>query len=149
MNLGEPVEGEMLHPVEVLLQLISHKRAEVLWLRAKVQELEEEDLTWGLDSHDIGVGAEGPIDKQTFKTAPNIWLKLYHEAEKDLKDLAVAAARAGIEERALRLSEKTADQFLLALKAILDALQLTEEQASLVPVVVPRILRELSHGVAA
>jgi hypothetical protein len=142
-NLGQPVEGEILHPVEVLLRLISYKHAEVLWLRAKVQDLSEEDLVWNLDTHEIGVGVEGSIDKQTFKAAQSVWWRLLREAERDLKDLAVAAARAGIEERQVRISESTAQQFLGALRRILDALDLSEAQAALVPQVVPAVLRSL------
>ncbi|WP_284984271.1 HGGxSTG domain-containing protein [Arthrobacter sp. efr-133-TYG-118] len=144
MNLGEPVDGETIHPVEVLMRLISMKWAEVLWLRAKVQELPEADLVWGLDSHDLGTGPDGPIDKETFKAQPSIWWKLLREAEKEARDLAVAAARAGIEERQLRLSEQTAGQFLNALKLILSRLELTDAQARLVPIVVPEVLRAIS-----
>jgi hypothetical protein len=143
-TLGEPVDGEIINPVDVLLRLISYKWAEVLWLRAKVQELPEKDLVWGVDSHDIGTGPDGPIDRETFKATPNVWWRLLKEAEKDARDLAVAAARAGIEERQLRLSEQTAGQFLHALRLILDRLNLTDAQAQLVPVVVPEVLRAIS-----
>jgi hypothetical protein len=146
-TLGEPVDGEIINPVDVLLRLISYKWAEVLWLRAKVQELDTKDLVWGVDSHDIGVGPDGPIDKQTFKAAPNIWYRLLREAEKEARDLAVAAARVGIEERQTKISEQTAGQFLHALRQILDRLGLSTAQAEMVPVIVPQVLRSIAGDV--
>lgn len=133
------------HPVEMLMKLIQMKWAEVVWLRAKVADYTEEELTWGRTEHKTGVGPEGPVDVETFKAEANIWWRLLREAENQLATWTAAAAKAGVDERLTRVSEQTANQFVTALNAILDALTLTDLQREQVPVIVPRILRSISN----
>jgi hypothetical protein len=132
------------HPVETLLKLINMKLAEVLWLRSKVQELEEADLVWGRAQHEVGEGPEGPIDKHTFKADQNIWWKLLREAENQLASWTAAAAKAGVEERQIRMNETLAMQFKTAIDQILNRMELTPAQVALVPHVVPAVLRSMS-----
>lgn len=132
------------HPVEMLMKLIQMKWAEIVWLRQKVAEYTEDDLTWGRTEHKVGIGPEGPVDVETFKAEQNIWWKLLREAENQAASWTSMAAKAGIDERLTRVSEQTANQFVTALNQILDALQLTDGQRDQVPEVVPRILRSIS-----
>ena len=134
----------MTHPVETLMKLISMKWAEVIWLRSKVQELDDEDLTWGRTQHETGVGPEGPIDKETYKSEVHVWWKLLRESENQLANWTAAAAKAGVDERLAKVTEDTANEFHKALTRILEALELTTDQRAKIPEVVPRILRSIA-----
>lgn len=132
------------HPVETLMKLINMKLAEVLWLRAKVQDLPEHDLVWGLAQHDVGFNDKGGINTETFKADQNIWWKLLREAENQLASWTAAAAKAGVEERQMRINETLALQFKTAIDQILARMELTPTQQALIPQVVPAVLRSMS-----
>lgn len=132
------------NPVETLLNLIHGKTAEVSWLRSKVQSLEDNSLVWGLTEHKTGMGVEGPVDVETYKAEQNIWWKLLREAENQLASWITMALKAGVDERRVRIVEAQGSLVAGAIKAILDGLNLTKDQAALIPVLVPRALRELS-----
>lgn len=134
----------MEHPVETLMKLISMKWAEVIWLRSKVQELDDNELTWGRVQHETGIGPEGPIDKETYKAETNVWWKLLRESENQLANWTASAAKAGVDERLAKVTEDTANEFHKALTRILEALELTMEQRARIPEVVPRILRSIA-----
>lgn len=137
-------EAPVENPVETLIKLIQAKSAEVGWLRSKVQELDENELTWGLIEHREGQGPEGPIDVQTRRAEQNIWWKLLREAENQLASWAAMAIKAGVEERRIRLEESQGQLVSQVIRTILDALNLTPTQAQLVPTIVPQALRQLS-----
>lgn len=157
--LGE-VPDQNVDPAEALLRLVSMKHTEMLWLRAKVQEIGDTpasvdpddpgagahsspQLTYGLTKHDTGIGPQGPVDQRTYEVAPNIWWRLLREAEDQLAKYTTAALRAGVERRQIELQEAQALHLAQAIHRILDALHLTAEQAKQVPTVVPEILRQL------
>lgn len=131
------------HPVETLMRLIQTKAAEVQWLRTIVKNMTEQQLTWGITQHRHGVGAEGPIDETTEKTEQNIWWKLLRTAEDQLADWTTKAAKAGVEERVIRLAEGQAHIITNALQRVFTELKLTQEQKDLIPQIVPPILRTL------
>lgn len=136
--------GPRENPVEMLLNLIHGKGAEVTWLRQKVQALGDDELTWGVVQHDTGVGPEGPIDKQTYKAEASIWWKLLREAENQLANWIAMALKAGVEERRVRIAETQGSLVAGAIRQILDGLNLSSTQASLIPTIVPQALRQLS-----
>lgn len=134
------------HPVETLLNLIQAKAAEIRWLRAKVREHTEEQLVWGLTQHRDGFGPEGIIDEKTYKAEQNMWWKLLREAESQLAQWTAAAAKAGVEERAITLAENQAQLLVTGINRILAALNLNSEQQKKVSTVVPKVLREIGEG---
>lgn len=138
--LGEP---EAIDPAQALLNLISWKYGEVKWLRAKVQELPEEDLTWGRSQTDVKIGRDGQVDTETKKAAPSLWWALLRTAEDQLADNAARALRSGVEERRVRLAEQQADLVVQAMMAIFRRLKLTPLQWDLVHIVAPEELRRL------
>lgn len=148
--LGE-VPAENVDPAEALLGLVTQKWAEVQWLRIKVDETsgvagspeERDPLIWGLTKHETGVGPQGPVDQETHEVAPNIWWKLLREAEDQLAKYSTAALRAGVERRQIELQEAHALHLAQAITRILDQLGLSQDQARLVPTVVPQVLRSL------
>lgn len=159
------VPEQNVDPAEALLGLLTQKWAEVQWLRLKVQEVGErgqknvpdwledagvdtsdmqpDPLVWGQTKREDGVGKDGPVDVSTYEVGPNVWWRLLREAEDQLAKYSAAALRAGVEQRQIELQEGHALHLANAITRILDALGLTQEQARLVPTVVPAVLREL------
>lgn len=137
-------DGEKKHPVEHLLKLINQKAAEVAWLRAKVQALTEEELTWGLTKHDEGQEKGQPTDLKTMESTPNIWWVQLRSAEEQLAKWAAAATRAGVEERQIRLAEGRGELIVGAIQQILTGLNLDPTQQELVPDLVQVAFRQLS-----
>ncbi|WBL18504.1 HGGxSTG domain-containing protein [Citricoccus sp. NR2] len=132
-----------LHPVETLLQLIQYKHAEVIWLRSVVRDFREQELAWGVVQHEYGMSAEGPIDKKVESAQQNVWWKLLREAENQLATWTAAAAKAGIDERQVKIREAEALAFAGVIHRIIQRLQLTPEQASMIATIVPEELRAL------
>lgn len=148
--LGNDIDGNV-DPAEALLWLCSTKQAEVHWLRAKVREVEDtaggqDALTWGVTQHDEGVGPDGPIDKTTSTAEANVWWRLLREAEDQLARYSSMALKAGVQQRQIDLQEAQALHLAGAINRILDALELSAEQARLVSTVVPEVLRSLPVG---
>lgn len=141
--LGEP---EAIDPAQALLKLISWKYGEVKWLRAKVQDLPAEDLTWGRSQTDFGVGRDGPVDTETQKAAPNVWWTLLRAAEDQLADYSTRALKAGLEERRVRLAEQQGDMVHQVMMAIFNRLELSPLQWELVQIAAPEELRRLTSG---
>lgn len=61
-------------------------------------------------------------------------------------NFATKAIAAGLAERQVRLAERQGELFASGVRAILDKLGLTEEQAAMVPQVIEATVRELSAG---
>lgn len=142
-NLGTPTE---IDPGQALLDLIAAKNGEVLWLRAMVQSIEQDKLTWGTADHESGIGQQGPIDKITQKAAVNIWWEMLRKAEDQLAKYASEALRVGIEERRVRIAENQGNLIVGAIRRILDRLDLSNEQRGLVSTVVPEEIRAIGRG---
>lgn len=138
-----------IHPADALLELVHYQAGIVTYWRGRVEELQAEDLEWGTTQHREGSGPEGPIDVETKEAVPHIAYKLLTEAQDKLAAYASAALKAGVEERKVRLAENQGQLVAQAIRAILDALDLTEAQRELVPTVVPAQLRMIAGGGAA
>lgn len=105
-------------PTTAMLDAIRWKHAEVVWLRSKVAELDEDELTWGITKV-----KEGGDDRGTTQEAkPNIYLALLHTAEDQLVRFAKAARDAKIDERRIELAEGQAQLIAGAIGQLLAAL---------------------------
>lgn len=133
-----------IHPADALLELVQYQAGIVDYWRARVEDVTDEDLEWGTTQHREGSGPEGPIDVITKEAGPHIAYRLLVEAQDKLAAYAAAALKAGIEERRVKIAESQGAAVAGAIRAILDALRLTPEQAELVPRVVPEQLRLLT-----
>lgn len=142
-TLGLPID---IDPGKALLDEIHWTAGHVAWLRDKVQELEAEDLVWGKEKHEDGVGPQGVVDVTTEKADPNVWYQLYLKEREHLAKVCSLALRAGIEERKVKLAESQGLLVADVIRRILGALGLTPEQQQLVPEIVPRELRALAAG---
>jgi hypothetical protein len=142
-TLGLPIDVD---PGKALLDEIHWTAGHVAWLRGKVQELQDSELTWGRTQTDNGIGPQGPVDTVTEKAAPNTWYQLYMAEREHLAKVCSLALKAGIEERKVKLAESQGLLVADVIRRILGALGLTPEQQQLVPDIVPRELRALAGG---
>jgi len=142
VTLGLPVD---IDPAQALLDEIAMTYGHVQWLRVKVQALSSEDLVWGQTQTDKGIGPQGPVDTATEKAAPNVWYQMYMTEREHLVKVTTAALRAGIEERRIKMAEDQGNLVAAVVHRILDALNLTPEQAEMVHVIVPREFRALAN----
>jgi len=131
-------------PTDALLEEVRWTAGHVAWLRARVQEVEQDALIWGRTKREDHGATEFPGINETEQAAPSVWLDLYQRERKHLLDVCKAAIGAGIEERRVRLAESQGALLASVIRAILDDLALTPEQAARVPDVVPRRLRAVA-----
>ena len=137
-----------IHPADALLELVHYQAGIVTYWRSRVEEVDAKDLEWGTTQHREGSGPEGPIDVETKEAVPHVAYRLLVEAQDKLAAYAAAALKAGVDERRVRIAETQGAAVAGAIRAILDQLHLTPEQAELVPTVVPAQLRLLTGGAA-
>lgn len=136
-------------PAVALLEEVHRTAGHVSWLQAKVADLEEEDLVWGITEQVDKQATEYSGTDTTRAAKPNLWLVLYQQERKHLAAVAKAAIDAGCHERLVRLAEEQGAVLAGAIRAILADLDLTAEQRTRVREVVPRHLRALSGGQAS
>ncbi len=131
-------------PTDALLQEVQWTAGHVAWLRARVQEIEQDALVWGITKRDNKSATEFEGVDETEEAKPNIWLELYARERKHLVDVCKAALAAGVEERRVKLAEQQGSLLAGVIKGILGDLGLSPEQQALVVEVVPRHLRAVS-----
>lgn len=130
-------------PGQALLSEIQISHAHVQWLRAKVAEIEPNELVWGITKTEAGIGPQGPVDTTTQEAGFHTWYQLYTREREHFAKLTTMALKAGIEARKIALAEQQGSMVANAIKRILDGLGLTPKQQDLVPTLVPSVLREL------
>lgn len=131
-----------IHPADALLELVHYQAGIVDYWRGRVEDVEDEDLEWGVTREKTGGDDAGT----TSEAAPHIAYRLLTEAQDKLAAYAAAALKAGVDERRVRLAENQGALVAQAIRGILDALHLTPEQLELVPTVVPAQLRLITGG---
>lgn len=113
---GEHVPN--IDPAEAMLQAVSWKYAEVLALRSKVAELDDDGMVWGVTREKTGGDDQGT----TQEARPNVWWVMLRSAEEQLVKFTAAARAAGCDERRLRLAESQGDLTAQVLRAVLVAM---------------------------
>lgn len=147
MKLGFPEPVHISH-IEAMVWLVSAKYAEVRWLRAKVQELEDTELIWGqtgerkttLNDHAAEMEELGlPMISHTvtvtdYTARTNIWWLMLRTAEDQLVRFAAAAHSAGVADAEVDLAKQRGqmlgvflDNLMAALCAALVAAGVTRE----------------------
>ena len=136
-TLGLPVD---ISPTEALLEEVRWTAGHVAWLRDRVQELQQGDMSWGTTKVKTGGDDAGT----TQEAKPSVWYELYTRERTHLIKVCDAAIRAGVEERRVRLAEQQGDLLALAIRQILDAFGLSGDPR--VATIVPGVLREIGAG---
>lgn len=134
-----------ISPDEVLLEEVRRSVALVRWLEEKIGSWDLDPESFPMAEHlglpqlvaETATGSPGATDAQ-------VWLLIYREERKHMVSVAKLTLDAGIAERQVRLAEQQGLLLATAIRSILNALNLTPEQQSQVPHVVPGILRQLS-----
>lgn len=140
---GRPVDT---NPVDALLNEVKWTAGHVEWLRQRVQELETDALTWGVTTEVEKAATEFPGTDVTRSAEINAWLGLYQRERTHLVTVCKAAIAAGLAERQVKLAEAQGALLASVIRAILDDLNLTAEQAARVPEIVPRRLRAVASA---
>lgn len=110
VTYGDPVK---ISPHAALLGELYRTQGHVNWLHTKVQELDPDDLTWGVTvatERPMSRGKDGDDDSITVEelkreSQPHVWLRLYQAERKHLAEVATMCLRANIEERQMRVIE--------------------------------------------
>lgn len=141
-RLGTPHTD--LDPAQALLDLVASKAGEVEWLRHQVEILETDgDLWWGETKHTTGTNSLGMIDETTAEARQHIVYTLLHKAQDQLARYATETLKAGVDERQVRIAERTGEQFEAVITALLPAIGATPEQMKLAAAEIPKILRNV------
>lgn len=141
-RLGTPHTD--LDPAQALLDLVASKAGEVEWLRHQVELLETDgELWWGETKHTTGSNSLGMIDEATAEARQHIVYTLLHKAQDQLARYATETLKAGVDERQVRIAERTGEQFEAVITALLPAIGATPEQMKLAAAEIPKILRNV------
>lgn len=140
-TLGLPID---IDPAKALLDEIHWCAGHVAWLRSKVQDIADKDLVWGRTQTDNGIGPQGPVDMSTEKAGANVWLELYNQERDRFHRVCALALRSGIEERRVKLAESQGDLVAAVVNRILNRLNLSPDQWSAVPIIVPEEFRAIA-----
>lgn len=143
-------------PELALLEEVRRSVAMVRWIEERIGMWNIADLSELQDSPRVGGGdldlAGLPaLTTETFKGTPmatdaHSWLILYREERGHMIRVSKLAIDSGIQERMVRIAEQQGQMLTLAIRAVLQALQLTPTQAEQVPQIVPEILRQVASG---
>lgn len=134
-----------IHPADALLELVQWTAGEVDYWRTKVDALDDDELAGSLVTKtEVGIDKGQPTDIETKEAAEHIYIRMLAKSSDRLATYAAAALRAGVEERRVRIAEGQGQMVAAVIRRILDALNLTDAQAELVPTIVPRELRALT-----
>lgn len=140
-TFGLPVEVD---PADALLQEVQRTAGHVAWLGEQVRALEPDALIWGTVKVKAGTTPLGETASTEQAAALSMWLQLYQQERKHLVAVCTAALNAGVEERRVRVAEQQGAVLASVIRAVLDDLDLSEAQRSLVGEVVPRHLRAVA-----
>lgn len=124
---------------------------------AMVRFLEEAIAKWQYNSGaepEAGLGGLPQLVDETMKgnasfTDEREWLLLYRAEREHMVKVARMAIDAGIAERLVTIAEDQGRTLAIAIRMVLDALDLTPDQVDRVPIVVPPILRQVQQGLPA
>lgn len=102
-------------------------------------------------SSDPDLGGLPRLQDETLKGTPTIteqhaWLVVYREERQHMVKTAKMTIDAGLSTRMVRIAEQQGEMLSTAIRHILDALSLTQQQQSLVPEIVPQVLRAVAQN---
>ena len=145
-RLGTPHTD--LDPAQALLDLVAAKAGEVEWLRHQVETLESDgELWWGTTKQSVEDDAAlGTKTSYTTEARQHIVYAMLHKAQDQLARYAAETLKAGVDERQVRVAERTGEQFEAVLTSLLTAINATPEQMRTAATEIPRILRDAAGG---
>lgn len=142
-QLGIPLN---VSPQQALLDEVQRAAGMVAYYGQKVAEIADQDanrLVNGVTKVEQREGFQAGTTK-TVEATTSVWLRLWNEERDRLTRVAAAALKAGIEERRVQLAEAQGALIADVIRRILNRLNLTPDQLTLVSTVVPEELRALT-----
>jgi hypothetical protein len=109
---GAPIEVD---PGIALLQEIHRTAGHVAWLERRVRTMKESEMVWGKtmveEESKEGGGPTGDytLVRRQMSATVNVWWQIYQKEREHLARISLAAIKAGIEERRVRLAERSLD----------------------------------------
>lgn len=144
-RLGTPHTD--LDPAQALLDLVASKAGEVEWLRHQVELLETDgELWWGKTKESEEDNPMGGKTETVQEARQHVVYTLLHKAQDQLARYAGETLKAGVDERQVRIAERTGEQFEAVITALLPAIGATPEQMKLAAAEIPKILRNVGGG---
>lgn len=154
---GLPTE---ITPEDALIGELERTYGAVLWLQARIADMDPEALVWGRhqakqlglrklseEGHEELVAAMGPdLYEITLQAGISAWLDLYLRERTHLTRIAAIAIKAGLEERKIEQAERQGTQMRVVLTAVFSELQLTPAQMQRVPEVLSGVLSRFTGG---
>lgn len=148
LRFGGDKDLVAVSPEEALLEEVRRSVAMVRFLEVAIGK-------WQFDANpepDAGLGGLPTLVDETIKgnatfTDEREWLLLYRQEREHAVKVARMAIDAGIAHRLVTIAEDQGRTLALAIRQVLDALNLTPDQLAMVPRVVPPILRAVTQGV--
>jgi hypothetical protein len=132
---GEPLD---IGPHEALIQEIQRSASIVAFLEQHLADLDEQ-----------GVPKSAILAQGTkLGVVPSVWMQLFIEERKHLAQVAVAAIKAGVAERKVKIAEQQAAMFAMAFMNFMhdQELALTPDQLMKAPQIARRHLMALNAG---
>jgi len=111
-----------IDPAAALLEEVHRTAGHVAWLAAKIRELDDDDLTWGVTQETEKTATLVPGTDTKSAARPSVWLELYHRERKHLVRVSKAAMDAGISERLVRLAEQQGTMLVDVIRRSADGL---------------------------
>lgn len=131
-----------IDPHTALLEELHRTAGAVEWLGAIVADLKQNQITWGQKRRKTG----GEDHGVTYEAGVNAWVAEWRAERKQLLEVSKTCIGVGIEERRVRIAEEAGRQLAGVIRAVLDRLDLTDEQRALSLVVVPEEFRALGEA---
>jgi hypothetical protein len=144
---GLPVDVD---PREALLQEVHRTAGHVAWLAELVAGLDHGGVGYRREDTEDGGVVYVPLSglKQLSRDGkfekPSVWLEIYTQERRHLREVCRDAIGAGIEERRVELAEQQGAMLVSVIRAILGDLHLSPEQTAMISEVVPRRLRAVA-----
>jgi hypothetical protein len=139
-----------IHPMDALLMTVRISAGEVAYATRKIAELtqEEEVVRPEIETTREGGsdfdGATHELQKQAEEL--NLWVRVRQQGMDRLAKFSKMALDAGAEERRVRVAEQAGEGLALAIRAILEGLQLNPDQERRAPELVREALELLERG---
>jgi hypothetical protein len=126
-------------PQTALLQEVHRSAAAVEYCRQRVNDLDEEDLAWGVVEETDRPATYGSEGQQTGggtevkrKAVPNVWVTMYRDERRHLAQVSKAAIDAGCAQSLVDVFKQTASTYVSLVARVLDrvvlGLDLSEDQ---------------------
>lgn len=160
VRVTELAGRSQIDPAVAMLDMVAEAYSNVMYYGALVQALRPQ-LDGGAESRPVlvdeegvmtvhpayvGAGVAGRVDPENWKADPHVLVRMYNEERDRLVRYCKLARDAGVDERMVRAAEQHGRVVVRLLDAVLDALELTEDQRAALPAAVAGALDVIEAG---